>query len=218
MEYRQRRVPGMYARCHKGLCQSGFEQSHLLWRRTFCVQTRRSRNMLDPIHGCHYSQRCKYLAFSFFLSAKKKYFLLRQSLIRFVRPLFPAPRRRKIHHRQWPLGRVELQLRPRTSGEWRHHQQHERGRRSGVQILWSRHRVYADSQSCCLFTVHGRTRRRCIGGTYLRWMELGLAYHMDGWMDRSRPKSRSKSRSGDYWGSCDHALGNYGRYGEICST
>lgn len=36
-------------------------------------------------------------------------------------------------------------------------------------------------------------------------------------MDGSRPKSRSKSRSGDYWGSCDHALGKYGRYGEICS-
>lgn len=36
-------------------------------------------------------------------------------------------------------------------------------------------------------------------------------------MDRSRPKSRSKSRSGDYWGSCDYALGKYGRYGEICS-
>lgn len=102
------------------------------------------------------------LPFSF---CQKNYFLLRQLLIRFVRPLFPAPRRRKIHHRQWPLGRVELQLRSRTSGEWRHHQQHERGRRSGVQILWSWHRVYADSQSCCLFTVHGCTRRRCIGGT-----------------------------------------------------
>lgn len=42
--------------------------------------------MLDPIHGCHYSQRCKYLAFALFLSAKKNYFLLRQLLIRLSDP------------------------------------------------------------------------------------------------------------------------------------
>lgn len=78
-----------------------------------------------------------------------------------------APRRRKIHHRQRPPRRVELQVRARAHRVRRHHQQPQRGRRARVQVHGPGDGVYADAQRDRVRGVFGGAPG-CVG-----WPEPG---------------------------------------------
>lgn len=85
-----------------------------------------------------------------------------------------APREREIHHRQWPFGGVELQLRDGASRQRRYHQQFQCRRRSclqvsssekfdsegekkmadNLQIYGTRHRIHANQKSASRIRIH----------------------------------------------------------------
>jgi hypothetical protein len=66
-----------------------------------------------------------------------------------------ARSKRKIHHRQRPPRRLELQIRPRARRFGRYHQQHDSGRGAGVQVHGAGDRVYADSERSGFWAVVG---------------------------------------------------------------
>lgn len=72
-----------------------------------------------------------------------------------VLTLSAAAKRRKIHHRQRPSGRLELQICPRARGFRRHRVQHDGGRGLGVQVYWTWHGVYADEECAGVLGVVG---------------------------------------------------------------
>ena len=76
-----------------------------------------------------------------------------------------ASKRREVHHRQWPSGGLELQVRPRARIKRRYHLELGGWRRVGVQVYWSWNCLYADSQPTSLLAM---ASSQCSSSGYLR--------------------------------------------------
>jgi len=73
-----------------------------------------------------------------------------------------ATKRRKVHHRQRPSCRLELQIRNGTRSLWRNHVEHDGRGRAGVQVHRPWHDFPADQEPTAILSVVGGKRRGCV--------------------------------------------------------